>query len=61
MLVYSRKPASIARPLDDQSPKSNTTDDPAAMDASLLPDRPWWKVRKATPTRPAVRTRRASG
>ena len=41
--------------IEDQSPKS-TTDDPAAMDASLLPDRPWWKVRKAIRTRLAGRT-----
>jgi len=31
--------------LDDPSPKAETMpDDPAAMDASLLPERPWWKV-----------------
>jgi hypothetical protein len=29
--------------LEDAGPP-NVTDDPAAMDASLLPDRPWWKV-----------------
>ena len=31
--------------LEDPGPTAATTpDDPAAMDASLLPDRPWWKV-----------------
>jgi Domain of unknown function (DUF4129) len=29
--------------LEDPGPTA-TTDDPAAMDTSLLPDRPWWKV-----------------